>query len=72
MPAELLVSVVALGRTLGGTEIESAPWKFPVGVCNGCTCPGQNPVCEFPDDSLAPNCRAGIDGQCRFTETDCP
>lgn len=69
---ELSISVVALGRTLGGTEIESGAWPFQVAVCSGCTCSGQNPICQFPDESVKPDCLRGVDGHCSFVETDCP
>ncbi|RLB58657.1 MAG: hypothetical protein DRI34_04220 [Deltaproteobacteria bacterium] len=39
----------AVGTTVGGTHVESADYRFPIGLCNGCLngmsgCyPGQNP-----------------------------
>lgn len=72
MGAELVVSVVARGRTLGGTEIESGAWPFQVGVCAGCTCSGQSPSCQLPDDTAELDCLAGLDGHCRFIDSDCP
>lgn len=66
---EVLVSVVARGRTLGGTEVESAPWQFPITVCNGCTCQGL--ACDPGSDATA-DCLFGLDNHCRFVDTDCP
>ena len=64
----LLSGVVLQGRTLGGLEIESAEWTFPITV----TSPGQ--LCDFtqcapgasPADSLKVTCHPGVD-----TTTDC-
>lgn len=30
--------VILHGRTLGGQDLETAPWDFPINVCNGCLC----------------------------------
>lgn len=68
---EVIVSVVARGRTLGGTEVESGEWQFPVTVCSNCTCAGQDPTCDTGED-LKADCMFGRDGHCRFQETDCP
>jgi hypothetical protein len=37
-PGPYVVSVVAQGRTLGGDNIESRPFEFPIEVCVGCLC----------------------------------
>lgn len=70
---QVLVSVIARGRTLGGTEMESAPWTFPITVCNNCTCTAASGKCT-PDTltSTTADCRFGSDGRCRFVDTDCP
>lgn len=70
---QVLVSVIARGRTLGGTELESPPWTFPITVCNNCTCAGASGKCT-PDDlsSSTVDCRFGSDGRCHFVDTDCP
>lgn len=64
---EVVVEVVARGRTLGGTEIESAPFRFPITVCNGCTC---DQSCEGVSDAKF-DCQFGLDGHCRFVDTAC-
>lgn len=69
---ELLLKVVAHGKTLGGVEIESGEWPFQVGVCAGCTCGGTSPICAAPDDTVEPDCLSGVDGHCRYKGTDCP
>lgn len=70
---QVLVSVVARGRTLGGTELETAPWTFPITVCTNCTCTAASGKCT-PDEltSTEADCRFGSDGRCRFVDTDCP
>lgn len=70
---QVLVSVIARGRTLGGTELESPPWTFAITVCNGCTCTAASGKCT-PDEltSTDADCRFGSDGRCRFVDTDCP
>ena len=71
--SELLVSVIARGRTLGGTELESGAWQYQIGVCAGCTCGGgSTPACMEPPEDAQGDCRAGIDGHCRYVDSDCP
>jgi hypothetical protein len=70
--AELLVSVVAKGRTLGGTEVESNVWQFPIFVCKGCVCTESSARCQMPTEDLKADCLQGIDGHCRFVDTGCP
>jgi hypothetical protein len=36
--ATIIVRVVARGRTLGGDDITSRPFDFPIQVCDGCLC----------------------------------
>lgn len=33
---QILANIRVFGRTLGGTELESAEYQFPIRVCNGC------------------------------------
>lgn len=68
---EVIVSVVARGRTLGGLEVASGEWQFPITICEGCTCAGKDPACKTAD-SAKEDCLFGRDGHCRFQETDCP
>jgi hypothetical protein len=68
-PGETLLSGVVLqGRTLGGIDVESAEWTFPITV----TRPDE--LCDFspclagskPTESLKVTCRPGVD-----IKTDC-
>lgn len=34
--ADIIVSVIIRGRTLGGNELESGEFQFPIKVCDGC------------------------------------
>lgn len=34
----VVARVVAHGRTLGGSDVTSRPWDFPINVCYGCLC----------------------------------
>ena len=61
------MEVIARGRTLGGTEIESAPFSFPITICQGCTC---SDPCDGISDAKA-DCRFGLDGHCRYVDTAC-
>lgn len=33
---DVIASVIVRGRTLGGNELETAPFQFPIHVCDGC------------------------------------
>ena len=67
--SEVLSTVIARGRTLGGTEVESAPWTMQIGVCRGCTCNEDCTGIDLSDEKL--DCQAGRDGHCSFVETSC-
>lgn len=77
----VVASVVVRGETLGGNEIESAPWQFPITVCVGCTVvfppaadDSANPLpdCDSPStEDFVANCTPGQDlptdcRSCRF------
>ena len=51
-------SVQIRARTLGGDQIVSAPWEFPIHVCYGCLC-----KCPGPDSTatVLPGCSPGVD-----------
>jgi hypothetical protein len=34
----LIARVVGYGRTLGGDDVKTRPWDFPITVCYGCLC----------------------------------
>ncbi len=74
-PLDIVVNVSVRGRTLGGDELQSAPFAFPIHACVGClvTCPAKadNPDipgrdCESTAEDAKPNCRLGLD-----FEVDC-
>lgn len=67
---DLLVKVIIHGHTLGGTEVETGEFTFPLHACYGCLvdCPGkaidstfspQN--CKNMSEDPEPNCRIGRD-----------
>jgi hypothetical protein len=65
----VLSTVIARGRTLGGTEVESAPWSFPLEICRNCAC---DPQCSLPVDAeLLPSCHWGKGGACKSVESNC-
>ncbi len=35
---DVVVEVIAHGKTLGGEEVQSAPWTYPISVCEECSC----------------------------------
>lgn len=35
-PVQVVAEIVVRGRTLGGNELESRPFTFPISVCSGC------------------------------------
>jgi hypothetical protein len=66
----LVASVVIHGRTLGGNEVKTSAWTFPITACKGCLvdCPpkADDPLTPGPDclstaEDPKPNCRAGLD-----------
>jgi len=72
---QLVVSEVTLfGITLGGDEVRSMPWTFPIYVCYGCLCkkPADD-TCVNPENSPDPVCYIGQDTtfDCRHTGADC-
>ncbi|MDI3291079.1 hypothetical protein [Polyangium sp. 15x6] len=76
-PVEVLVNIIVRGRTLGGEEIATGEWQFPVDVCRGCLVdypPGSDDLSSVEPDCLntvdAPSrpCRPGRDNviDCRL------
>lgn len=55
---ELVVQVKVLGETLGGLEVETEFWTFPVVVCTGCVTVVEPESCE---DDRIPSCAIGQD-----------
>ncbi|MEZ4310712.1 MAG: hypothetical protein R3F14_21935 [Polyangiaceae bacterium] len=70
---KVIARVVVKGRTLGGDDIETRPFDFPIDICVGCLCfepPGD--TCVDPagePDTCALSQDFGID--CRWLGTDC-
>jgi hypothetical protein len=69
---DVVVDVVVYGRTLGGIEVSSWDWYFPVLVCNGCLC-NLAPCLSLSMDMAAENCRPGLDDMvdCRLGLSSC-
>jgi hypothetical protein len=70
---QLVASVVLHGRTLGGNELESDEWTFPITVCNGCLC-NQGPCQTNASDMPGPlACTPGADAlvDCRYNLVGC-
>ena len=63
---QLIVTVKAFGKTLGGTDVESQDFTYPVTVCKGClvdrTSPCITPTGATPPDATKTPCQQGADG----------
>jgi hypothetical protein len=57
---QIVINLKAFGKTLGGVDLESGEFQFPMRVCNGClvSFTGANDVAQQPQ----PNCLAPIGG----------
>ncbi len=74
----VVAAVIVHGRTLGGLEVHSNQFQFPITVCSGCKC--EVPVGETCIGDMNPpdlNCRVGSDNpvDCRLmnpSQLDCP
>jgi len=68
----LISSVRLRGRTLGGTELESNEWQFPITVCSGCLC-NLAPCQMGTSESAGTNCHVGSDDlvDCRLGYASC-
>jgi hypothetical protein len=51
-PGQAIVRVRFFGRTLGGQEIESGDYDFPINVCDGC-------LITYPSEAADPTAPAG-------------
>ncbi len=80
---ELVASVIVRGHTLGGNELETPEYQFPISVCSGClvTFPGEadDPANPGPDCLLRSNveqtaCLLGQDSavDCRLCSASLP
>lgn len=67
----VVASVIVHGRSLGGAELTTNEFKFPVDVCGGCLCGvvAGNP-CQGSASNPAPDCLLGQDDQvdCRLLD----
>jgi hypothetical protein len=78
---QVWATVVVRGRTLGGQEVETTEWTYPIRVCFGCTCVDtapseccENPAgedCEEADkaEATCPGALGPVD--CRAVNTTC-
>jgi hypothetical protein len=57
---QIVVQLKAFGKTLGGVDLESSEFQFPMRICNGClvSFAGANDPAQTPN----PNCLAAIGG----------
>jgi hypothetical protein len=55
---EVVAQVKILGETLGGLEVETGFWSFPIVICSGCITVVQPETCE---DDRIPSCSIGQD-----------
>lgn len=66
--------VVVRGRTLGGLDLKTAPFDFPIAVCNGCLCqvPADD-TCVGADGTPTEKCLIVHDTQfdCRLLGAEC-
>lgn len=56
--SEVVAQVRVLGETLGGLEVETGFWSFPIVVCTGCVTIVEPETCE---DDFVPTCAVGQD-----------
>lgn len=66
--------IVVHGRTLGGEDIQTRPFDFPLEVCVGCLCfKPSNDVCVDADSAPAEQCFFPQDApfDCRWTNSNC-
>jgi hypothetical protein len=61
--------IIVHGRTLGGQDLQTAPWDFPIYGCNGCLCkePADD-TCVNPDAAPTDKCLIARDNpfDCRL------
>jgi len=74
---QVVASVILRGRTLGGTEIASGEFQFPIKVCFGCLCDKASccatTTCQDPAAMFDKNCHPGFDAvtDCRQGSSAC-
>ena len=57
---QVVANIKAFGKTVGGVDLESSEYQFPIRVCNGCllTFEGRDPAaaeCQAPADAAGGN-----------------
>lgn len=73
----VVVSVVLHGKTLGGTEVQTNEFRYPLDICYGCLCDNSAVVapdtCSVSVTAPAGDCLLGQDQSydCRLTHEDC-
>lgn len=72
----VVARVVVRGRTLGGLDLTTAPFEFPINVCNGCLCQiPPDDTCTDPQSTPTAQCWIKQDApfDCRFLggDADC-
>lgn len=68
---KVVASVVLHGRTLGGLELASKEFQFPIDICGGCKCAvPTDSGCIGSDQPVTADCLLGQDGpvDCRFID----
>lgn len=75
---QLVLTIKAFGKTLGGTDVESQEFTYPVTVCKGCLVDRSTP-CVVAAGMMAPDatktpCQTGADSPiaCSFCRSDYP
>ncbi|MBK8252525.1 MAG: hypothetical protein IPK82_07635 [Polyangiaceae bacterium] len=58
---KVIARVVARGRTLGGDDLKTRPFDFPIDVCLGC-------LCFAPTDDACVNSEAGPEDDCLINQ----
>jgi hypothetical protein len=73
----VVASVVLHGKTLGGTEVQTNEFRYPLDICYGCLCDSSAVVapetCAAPVSQPASDCELGQDVKydCRLTRENC-
>ncbi|AKT36419.1 hypothetical protein [Chondromyces crocatus] len=66
---DILVGVIVYGRSLGGQELETVEWFFPIQVCLGCACT-EPEGCTADDGTsdVSPPCTTDSPIDCRVAQ----
>ncbi|MCC6559020.1 MAG: hypothetical protein IT372_39355 [Polyangiaceae bacterium] len=79
--ADVVAMVIVRGRTLGGQEIETPEWAYPISICYGCLCENTipdlccadpaNDECSDLDDPITTQCTGSEAYDCRLIGQTC-